>query len=302
MHMMNTREMLHHVNSLTQGTTRGRVSRIKLGEVLIPIPTSLDSQDRILEIIEACENTISCTEETIHKMEMIREGMLNDLLTYGVDENGNLNHAAAEWPERRLVDLTRHIVDCPHDTPKYSNSGILIARTSDIKEGRFDTLNARRVDQATYHERIQRLEPEANDVILTREAPVGEAFIIPNDTRVCMGQRVVLIRCNSDLILPEFLLLFIYSKQFRKIIYEKSAGTTNPHLNVRDIRDLAVPTPEIQEQEKIIGQYQSVMNRIDAEMVSLQKYTDIKLGLMTDFLTGLKRVPQSPAADVEVTA
>ena len=89
------------------------------------------------------------------------------------------------------------IVDCPHTTPTFRDEGILVARTANIRDGRFVVEGASYVDEQEFRTRILRAEPQAGDVIFTREAPVGEAFVVP--LLVC-GSVLGNASCSSDLI------------------------------------------------------------------------------------------------------
>lgn len=143
------------------------------------------------------------------------------------------------------------IVDCPHTTPTFRDEGILVARTTNIRDGRFVVEGASYVDEQEFRTRILRAEPQAGDVIFTREAPVGEAFVVPPGMQVCLGQRVMLLRPDPSLLDPIYLLSQISSGFVRSRIATLTAGTTNPHLNVGEVRSFLLPVPPIDEQRRI---------------------------------------------------
>src|SRR5919199_6181399 len=98
------------------------------------------------------------------------------------------------WDVVPLERVCLNVIDCPHTTPVFRNDGVLVARTSNIRNGNFDVLSASFVSEQEYRQRVARLEPQPGDVIFTREAPVGEAFIVPVGMRICLGQRTMLLR------------------------------------------------------------------------------------------------------------
>ena len=73
-------------------------------------------------------------------------------------------------------------------------------------------------------------------------------------------------------------------------------------INSDIVQNLLVAMPEEEERQLILSHLLTISRRIELENMLLEKYNQIKLGLVTDLLTGQKRVPQPPAADVEVTA
>ena len=78
------------------------------------------------------------------------------------------------------------VVDCPQYHPIFRGEGTLVARTTNIRDGRFNLQGASYVDEKEYLARIVRAEPRAGDLIFTREAPVGEAFVVPTWMRICL--------------------------------------------------------------------------------------------------------------------
>ena len=91
----------------------------------------------------------------------------------------------------KLMSVTKAIVDCEHKTAPIETSGIPSIRTSNIRNGRLDFQSANKVSEETYQEWTKRLEPRPGDLILSREAPVGEVGIVPKGVKVCLGQRTV---------------------------------------------------------------------------------------------------------------
>lgn len=154
----------------------------------------------------------------------------------------------------RLADLCAAIVDCEHKTAPTEAVGIPLIRTSDIRGGRLDLAGARRVSPDTYREWTRRGEPHAGDLILAREAPVGEIGLVPEGQRVCLGQRTVLVRPDADFVDARFLLYRLLAPDAQHLMRSKAEGSTNPHLNVSDIRDLALPELPSLEAQQAIGE------------------------------------------------
>ena len=151
-----------------------------------------------------------------------------------------------------LAELCEAIVDCEHKTAPKVDVGYPSIRTTDIKNGRIDFESANRVSEQTYRAWTQRLEPEPGDLVLAREAPVGEVGIIPDGIRPCLGQRTVLLRPDRARVVPRYLLYTLVSRAIRHAMTSRAEGCTVPHLNVADIRELPVPSPPpLPEQERV---------------------------------------------------
>jgi type I restriction enzyme S subunit len=136
-----------------------------------------------------------------------------------------------------LSDIST-IVDCEHKTAPLVGEGIPSIRTPNIGRGRLLLADVNCVDEKTYQLWTKRAVPKQGDLILAREAPVGNVAIIPKNLKVCLGQRTVLIRPKCDMICPEYLNYFLNSNAVNEYLINISNGATVGHLNVTDIRRL----------------------------------------------------------------
>jgi type I restriction enzyme S subunit len=151
-----------------------------------------------------------------------------------------------------LGDVALAIVDCEHKTAPTEPSGFPSIRTTDIKNGRLLLHQANRVSENTYREWTARLEPMPGDLVIAREAPVGEVGIVPAGERVCLGQRTVLVRPDASKVIPKFLLYLLLTSEMRHVMFSRAEGSITPHLNMSDIRALPVPKlPSLCEQQAI---------------------------------------------------
>ncbi|MBE9041779.1 restriction endonuclease subunit S [Oscillatoriales cyanobacterium LEGE 11467] len=154
---------------------------------------------------------------------------------------------------REILDnLCEAIVDCEHKTAPIQSWGIPSIRTTNIKNGRIDFQNANRVSEETYQKWTARLEPKQGDLILAREAPVGEVGIIPPNQKACLGQRTVLIRPDNSQLNSHYLLYLLLAPEMRHEMLCRAEGSTVSHLNMSDIRGLLIPSlPPLPEQKAI---------------------------------------------------
>jgi type I restriction enzyme S subunit len=139
-----------------------------------------------------------------------------------------------------LDDYCIGIYDCEHKTAPLSDNGLGYPsiRTPNIGKGRLILEGVNLVTEETWKEWSKRAIPEYQDLILAREAPAGNVAIIPKDTKLCLGQRTVLIKPNRDKIDPTFLCFYLLSPLMQSELLSKSAGSTVPHINVKDIKKL----------------------------------------------------------------
>lgn len=170
-----------------------------------------------------------------------------------------------------LDQICLNIIDCEHKTAPIQDSGIPSIRTTDIKGGVIDFRGANKVSEETYKAWTERLEPQPKDLILAREAPVGEIGIIPKGQRVCLGQRTVLIRPNPDKVYPHYLLYLMQSRGVQHEMQIRAAGSTVEHLNMCDIRELNLPELPPLEVQCQIG---DTLANLDRKIENLRKQNE----------------------------
>ncbi|PWW32847.1 restriction endonuclease subunit S [Chromohalobacter israelensis] len=167
------------------------------------------------------------------------------------------------WEAAHLIQLCKILVDCHNKTAPYTVSGIPIIRTSNIRERKFRLNDVKYVSKETYKYWSRRCPPQPKDIIFTREAPMGEAAIIPEDKRWCLGQRTMLIRPMLNHINEEYLLLALTEPNLLNRATEKAIGSTVKHLRVGDVEALAIPVPPLNEQHRIVEKVNELMALCD---------------------------------------
>jgi type I restriction enzyme, S subunit len=180
----------------------------------------------------------------------------------------NLGEFPEGWTWASAVQACERVVDCHNKTAPYTSTGIPLVRTTNIKDGRVLLDDTRYVDQPTYEVWSRRCPPEPGDVLFTREAPMGEAGIIPPGVKLCLGQRTMLIR-PSPAISSSFLLSALLSPVVKDLIDQVAVGSGVKHMRVGDVERLPVPLPPVAEQTRIVAEvdrHLSIIREVEAEV------------------------------------
>ena len=142
----------------------------------------------------------------------------------------------------KLKELCVDIIDCPHSTPEWKTEGIRVVRNFNLKNGQLDFSDGYYVDEETYIDRTRRAIPEAGDIIISREAPMGVVAIIPEGLKCCLGQRLVLLKVDKSKINPMYLLFVLMSNfaqtQFRRA---DATGSIVSNLCIPDLKEIIIP-------------------------------------------------------------
>jgi type I restriction enzyme, S subunit len=199
------------------------------------------------------------------------------------------------WQWASLLQISQVIIDCDHKTPSYSGTGIHLIRTSDIRDGDMQLTTTKKVSKESYLSRSRRLIPEAGDIFFSREAPMGEAAIIPDGATVCLGQRLMHLRLFNDHFSNRFLIYAVRSPSFQRRLQESAVGMTVKHINVSDVENLFVPVPPLVEQEHIVKIIDELFAKCDsyAEIIERKNMTSTNLATSSvSNITGMSTEPE----------
>ena len=196
-----------------------------------------------------------------------------------------------EWEVKSLNSVAEEIVDCEHKTPTFSNDKYgFYVRTKNIKNGRLIYEDSKYVDATSFKIWTQRGVPKPGNILFTREAPAGELALVPADEKVCLGQRMVLIIENKELLNSRFFINAFYSYLTQIFLKKIFVGTTVMRLNMADIRKLPVLLPPLPEQQKIATILSTWDKAIDRIISLIAAKEEQKKGLMQRLLTGKVRL------------
>lgn len=215
---------------------------------LLPAPRASTPASALIENIARAR--VAWAEEAEEQEKKEAVAMLKKLRTQQIP----VPKAAlpGHWCWASLLQVSQAVVDCHNKTAPYVEEGIHLVRTTDIRDGRMDLTRTRKISEETYAYWARRMPPKAGDIFFTREAPMGEAAIVPEGERVCLGQRTMLIRLFPGLFSNRYLLYVIQSPSFQARMIEAAIGMTVKHLRVGGVEDLMVPVPPRDEQNRIV--------------------------------------------------
>lgn len=151
-----------------------------------------------------------------------------------------------------LDEVCELIIDTEHKTAPNVDFGIPSIRTPNVGKGRLILdKDIKFVDEPTFVEWTKRAIPQKDDLIIAREAPVGNVAIVP-DIQLCLGQRTVLARPDNKKINPIYLCYYLLSPKMQYKMLSGSGGATVAHLNMKDIRNLELEKlPSLPTQRRI---------------------------------------------------
>jgi len=322
-------KLMQYIQPLAEGRAVGStVKGIRIQEYLnIPVPLApQEAQPVIAQILDTLDTAIRETEALIDKLNAVKQGLLHDLLTRGIDVNGQLRppQSAApqlykesplgwiprEWEVDLLGDVAESLIDGPFGsnlkTAHYvENPGVRVVRLQNIQlEGYDDSDRAFISDK--HATSLLRNRVAGGDVLIAslgdNNYPVGRACCYPTDLPDAVNKADCFrfragARCHN-----EFIMLFMNCALVRRQVRGYEQGVTMKRINLGNLRRIVVALPDLAEQERIIERMQAIRGQLEITKLQHGKLQQKKSGLMDDLLAGRVRVTpllepaQEPAA------
>lgn len=277
-----------------EGTTFAEISKKELEKLCFTFPESLPQQRKIASILSTCDEVIEKTEAAIAKYQALKQGMMHDLFTRGIDVNtgklrasyqdapelykeSDLGMIPKDWEEITFGNEINFLSGCPFSSAFFNEEkkGMPLIRIRDLLDS----------NQETYYNGLY------SDSYLINEKDVligmdGDFHIVKwNNSPSLLNQRILKIseKKEGKLYLDYF---YYYLFPFLLDVHNKTAATTVKHLSTKDIsaaiRYLPLKSEQILSAKKLL----SIDDKIQSEQSALAKYQQIKAGLMQDLLTG----------------
>lgn len=293
----------------TNASAQGGVYLGSLAKCSVLYPKDPAEQSKIAEILSTIDRAIEQTEALIAKQQCIKAGLMQDLLTRGIDKQGNLRskethqfkdsslgRIPVEWDAMTINDLAIHVASGV--TPKggesvYTKEGVLFIRSQNVHFGGL------RLEDVAYipdriHDLMLRSEIFENDILLNiTGASIGRCCRMPRiDGKANVNQHVCAIRLIHSSEADAGLFSLILESHIGQNQIEKfNAGGNREGLNYQQVRSFLIPWPKEEMERKRV--YEGIGKLTDTIIITqnrLNKLRSMKAALMQDLLTGKRRV------------
>lgn len=287
--------------NLSQGSTFEAINRKNIEELSILSPKLEKEQQKIAEVLNEVDNAISKIEELFEKNKRLKTALMQDLLSYGIDENGKvrspqthtfkpseLGDIPVEWEIKKLKDIGEYktgLTFSPDDVVPFN--GTLVLRSTNIVDNKISLHDNVYVKKSLH---IKYLLKEGDILICVR-----------NGSRNLIGKNALITKKEENMAHGAFMSVFqtkLYSYVFHlfqsNLFFkqiEKNIGATINSINNCDLIEFIFPFPKSKtEQQKIAQILSSQDEKIEDIKNKLNKLKSLKASLMQDLLSGKVRV------------
>lgn len=306
------------IMDLRVGSGLPNIQQKAIKEFEFRYPKSLTEQRQIASILSKVDEAIGHTERLIAKYRRIRTGLMQDLLTRGIDEHGNIRREAThtfkdsllgripeEWevvPLGNLSEISSGLT-LGKEYPKIGTKEMPYLRVANVQDGYLDLSDIKYVRVPVAQ--IDKLKLEKGDVLMNEGGDydkLGRGAVWNEEITGCLHQNHVFkVRSDKTEMLPEYLSVYSASNHGKSFFIVSSKQSTNlASINKTQLSEFPILKPKLIEQHRIIdviAQYSILLDSFDH---NLSKLRSLKTGLMQDLLSGKVRVDQLTSDPVGV--
>lgn len=292
------------LRSRSAGEGRAGLSKRILEQIPVSLPP-LPHQEKISEILSTIDRAIAQTKDLIDKQKRIKNGMMQDLLTRGIDEHGNLRsektHKFKDSPLGRIPEewITRSL-DEILILKQYGIStgladdqvGVPVLRMNNLVDGEINYSDLKYSNESTVLESLL----DDGDVLFNRTNSidyVGRTAIYRHrETPVSFASYLIRLVPDPTTLLPEYLNLWLNDAVSQVRVKQLATiGVQQANVNPTNLGALMAAIPgNLDEQRVIVGAVLECADNISETRRSLIKLVSIKKSLMQDLFTGSRRM------------
>ncbi|SFN28506.1 restriction endonuclease subunit S [Dokdonella immobilis] len=296
-HWFLSNDGLRTIDGAIVGTTRSSLNIGVLRKVAVPSPDGPEKA-KIAEVLDTLDTIIRQTEAIIEKLKQVKQGLLHDLLTRGIDANGELRPPQSQaphlyrdsplgwipraWTSSSLGTSADFKSGYAFKEHELSADGMRVVRISNLHKPDFPYWN--------YDGRVRPAWVVNDGDLLFSWAGVAssiDAYIYRGDTAL-LNQHIYNLHIEDRV--RRAWTFHCLNVQLPKLRESIEGGAGQLHLTKAKIQQIQIAFPDAEELAAIIYRLECFEERVSQEIATFDKLQVLKSGLMDDLLTGRVRV------------
>ena len=305
-HNLFSEKVERQIQTLVVGSSYPAINSSDVRKLIFYVP-DYQTQRKIARILSTADAVIEKTQTAIAKYKAIKQGMLHDLFTRGIDSDtgklrptyedapelykeSKLSWIPKEWEVGDLMNYLSFISYGFTNPMPETNDGPYLITAANVNNGAIQYDSCRRTSKEAFDTLLtEKSRPKCNDILLTKDGTLGRIALVEKEN-LCINQSVAVLRPNC-LINPLFLKTLLESPSYQKAMLDEAGGSTIKHIYITVVDKMSIAVPkDINEQKEISERIKTIDDKIQTEQTYLQKLQQIKAGLMADLLSGKKKV------------
>lgn len=288
------------LSRLAQGSSISHLYKEHLENFKVIVPP-LDEQKKIAEILSTVDEQIDQTDQLIKKTKELKKGLLQQLLTKGINHTEFKNSELGEIPVEWDIALFEDIMLSKGEGIRRGPFGGALKKEIFVEEGfaiyeqqhaiHKDTNKFRYFITPEKYDEMAAFNVKSGDILMSCSGTIGRVLLVPEDApEGIINQALLRLRPKSYINL-QFLKYLLQSEFVQNNILDRAHGSALKNMvAVSELKKIKLRIPQEEEQKKIAEILYSVDEEIEGYQEEKAKYEELKKGLMQQLLTGKRRV------------
>ena len=293
---------IYKLESQSQGSTFAAINSGDLSNLSLEIPETNETQRTIANILSTVDDVIEMTEAVIEKYKAMKDGMMQDLFTRGIDtKTGKLRPTIEEAPELykeselgwipKEWDVVRWNEVCERvfvgiatSTTKYFvNTGVPLIRNQNILENKLDDSDLLFI-RKDFADQNNSKAIKVGDILTIRTGYPGQSAVALEKHTGYHSFTTLISRLLTGYD-SVFYCYYLNSEFGKRQISNLQGGGAQQNLNVGWFIQMYVPKPAFREQQMISESIECIEKMINGYVQESSKFNKLKTGLTSDLLT-----------------
>lgn len=304
LHFLRSSFFKNEVKRYMKGSAQPGLNLADVEKMSVAFPAEHSERQAIVHILDTLDTAIRETGSIIDKLNGIKQGLLHDLMTRGIDTNGELRPPQSEapqlykksplgwipkqWELKPLGDLAEvsrgKFTHRPRNDAAFLGGQYPFIQTGDVAAAQGGYIS-------TYSQTLSE-----RGVSVSREFPAGTIAITIAaniaDTAILARPMYFPDSVVGAVIFPDHNIRFVELsiRRAKRTLEARAPQSAQKNINLQDLRPLPLAVPTKVEQDAIAGRYEAIQARLETEQMVKHKLHQQKCALLSDLLTGCIRV------------
>ncbi|EPB9413828.1 restriction endonuclease subunit S [Clostridium perfringens] len=267
------------ITSISSGSAQPQLTKSELKKLKVIVPSEYE-QKKIVEILSTVDEQIENTEKLIQKNQELKKGLMQQLLTKGIGHTEFKKTELGEIPKAWEIKKIEEICEILDSKRVPLNGKQRLKMQGDIPYYGANAI-VDYINDYIFDDELILIAEDGGNFGEFREKPI--AFYVKGKCWVNNHAHVLkAIECENS--------KWIFYNLVHKDITEIVQGGTRAKLNQKNLRNIKIPFPNLDEQEKIALILSSIDKKIEQYKYKKEKLEELKKGLMKQLLNGNIRV------------
>ena len=192
------------------------------------------------------------------------------------------------WEKVKLDECCVSIADGDHQPPPKSDNGVPFVTISDIQNNHFNFDNTMFAPKSYYDSIADKRKAQKGDVLYSVVGSFGIPVLIKDDKPFVFQRHIAILRCNTELICPEFLYYTMLSHDFYMQADAAAIGAAQRTISLTALRNMKISIPSIKKQEAIVDVLSAYDNLIENNQKQIKLLEEAAQRLYKEWFVDLR--------------